>query len=299
MSQQIPELERITFFNGQQLTADDLSALQRANRELRWLHNRSLHRWGIGLGLDVTGQKGDSAVTISPGYGVDCLGREIILTETVTKTVPAVGAGDGSALFFLVASYQEDAEQKVLARRRGVCSSGGAVRLSEEPLIDWRKAAQLMPGHELILAQASIRNCQLSEPLSLAVRRYARPAHQPYIATGRATAKETAWQTWMMGPDKIGVSAVIDTSAAHFKTTPRYLAHITGERVLTTPPGPLMAFGVPAVEWAQPGAFMLQVLLPKFPGMPQINPDVLLDVSGTPTVIEQLNWQVVWMGIEG
>ena len=49
----IPKLERITFFSGQGLRAKDLAALQEAQRELRWLHNRSLHQWGIGVGLGV------------------------------------------------------------------------------------------------------------------------------------------------------------------------------------------------------------------------------------------------------
>src|SRR5918996_6138934 len=89
----IPDIERVTFFTGQRLTEKDLAALQRANRELRWLHNRSLHSWGIGIGLAVAGERGDSAVTVEPGYGVDCLGREIILTERRGIPVPAVSHG--------------------------------------------------------------------------------------------------------------------------------------------------------------------------------------------------------------
>lgn len=53
----IPELKRIQFFNGQRLTAGDMTELQRANRELRWLHNRSLHGWGIGTGYGVAGER--------------------------------------------------------------------------------------------------------------------------------------------------------------------------------------------------------------------------------------------------
>jgi hypothetical protein len=304
MSQNIPELERITFFNGQQLTAADLSELQRTNRELRWLHNRSLHRWGIGFGLDATGQKGDSTVTITPGYGVDCMGREIILTQPVTKTVPAVGSGTGGAAanFYLVAAYQADADQKVLARKPGICSGEGAVRLGEEPLIDWRKPEQLLPGNELILAQASILNCQLSQPLSLAVRRYARPAHQPYIAVGQTVAVETQWQPWKDNGNQFGIYTIVDTSAAHFKTTPRYVAHIMGERFLMPAPGPLLVVGVPSVGWVSPTAFMLQVLLPAFPAtVPPVNPPPVFNVgvTGKPDVVQLLKWQVVWMGIEG
>src|SRR5262249_46390441 len=163
-------------FTGQQLKATDLAALQRSNRELRWLHNRSLHAWGIGIGLAVTGERGDRAVTVDDGYGVDCRGREIILTEPQTKTVPAVaaGPGGGEASYYLVAAYQSDDDQKVRERRPGVCLPDGTVRLSEEPLIDWRRPDQLEEGFELILAQAWIQNCQLSRPLSFAARRYAR-----------------------------------------------------------------------------------------------------------------------------
>jgi len=299
MSQNLPEVERITFFSGQQLTAADLNALQNANREMRWLHNRSLHRWGIALGLDVTGQRGDSTVTITPGYAVDCLGREIILTETVTKTVPAVGGvtNGGAASFYLVAAYQADANQKVLARRPGACMTEGAVRLTEEPLIDWRKPEQLLEGYELILAQASILNCQLSQPLAPGARRYARPAHQAFIAAGQTAAKATVWQPWEMDDQRIGVFTEVDTSAAHFTTTPRYVAHIVGARTLTESPGPLLAFCVPSVEWTSPTGFTLQVLLPKFSNMPQINPDSLIEE--THIISDLLGWQVVWMGIEG
>ena len=126
----IPDIERVTFFTGQRLTEKDLAALQRANRELRWLHNRSLHSWGIGIGLAVAGERGDSAVTVEPGYGVDCLGREIILTAPRTMPVPAVAHGPdgGEAVYYLVAAYQEDADQKIAERRPGVCLPEGTVR---------------------------------------------------------------------------------------------------------------------------------------------------------------------------
>src|SRR5262245_1282002 len=136
----IPELERITFFPGQRLHAEDLSEVQRIDRELRWLHNRSLHTWGIGEGFGVTGEAGESAVSIEPAYGIDCAGREILLTKSRNKPIPAV-AGDqkGEAVeFFLTAEYQDDAAQAVLERRPGICISGGSIRLAEEPLIRWK-----------------------------------------------------------------------------------------------------------------------------------------------------------------
>ena len=53
----IPELDRVVFFDHQRLTARDLNEAATVQRELRWLHNRSLHGWGIGLGFGVSGAK--------------------------------------------------------------------------------------------------------------------------------------------------------------------------------------------------------------------------------------------------
>ena len=42
----ITDVERPAFFEGQRLTADDLSAGQSYSQEMRWLHNRALHGFG-------------------------------------------------------------------------------------------------------------------------------------------------------------------------------------------------------------------------------------------------------------
>lgn len=296
----IPDLERITFFNGQQLNAADLTDVQTANRELRWLHNRSLHNWGIGAGLGVMGERGNRTVTVDPGYGIDHAGREIILTETRVLPVPAIAsaAGGQEAVFYIVAAYRADKDQTVSERRPGVCVSEGGVRLSEAPLIAWRKPGELAEGFELILAKAWIKNCQLSRPVCLAVRRNARPAQQPYIVSGQTEAGSTAWTLWQEGNQKLGVQTVVDTSQARFRTTPSYVAHVAGERYLASNPGPLLAIGFPATVNATPEQFTLQVLLPAMKQMQlNVNPGVLRNQQA-PVIVNKLGWQVVWMGIE-
>lgn len=284
----IPNIERVTFFNGQRLMEHDFTALQLANRELRWLHNRSLHSWGIGIGLAVMGERGDSAVTVKPGYGVDCLGREIILTESQTLPVPTVarGPGGGEAIYYLVAAYQEDADQKVAERRPGVCLPEGTVRLREEPRLEWCRPEQLRQGFELVLAQAWIQNCRLSRPLSFAVRRFAHPSQQPYIAAGQTDREKTVWVQWQVNTQNVGVLTHVDTSAARFRTTPRYMAHVVGERhFLDAEANVVVVLGFPAIVDATPARFTLQVLLPT--------------VAGLTIDFNQLGWHVVWMGIEG
>ena len=294
----IPDLERITFFPGQRLHADDLTDVQTVDRELRWLHNRSLHTWGIGVGFGVAGEAGESAVTIDPGYGIDCAGREIILTEALTKPVPAV-AGDAQGKpveFFLTAEYQADAQQPVRERRRGVCVPEGTVRLAEDPLIRWKTRADLREGFELVLAQLWVRNCRLSRAVSLAVRRPARPSEHPYIAAGQTVGGATPWIAWTDGVTALGVSVDVDTSQARFQATPHYMAQIVGDRALATPPQSL-AVPMPTIVNPTPERFTLRALLP--PMGPPFNPPAFL-VAGTiaDTVRAALKWSVSWIGVE-
>src|SRR6478736_2969964 len=64
-------VERVRFFNGQQLFASDLQSVEAFDRDMRWLHNRSLHQPGIGNGFAITGRRGDRLVTIGAGYASD------------------------------------------------------------------------------------------------------------------------------------------------------------------------------------------------------------------------------------
>ena len=100
-------LERVQFFNGQRLFASDLQALEEFNREMRWLHNMSLHQPGVGSGFAISGAKSDREVVIQPGYAINAKGQEIVLTETRTEPVPPVANdGAGNSVFFdLTVSY--------------------------------------------------------------------------------------------------------------------------------------------------------------------------------------------------
>jgi hypothetical protein len=297
----IPELKRIQFFNGQRLSADDLAELQRANRELRWLHNRSLHGWGIGIGYGVEGERGDTSVTIAPGYALDCMGREIILTEPLTVTVPATAGRSESgtvvpAVFYLTVSYKADADQPVAERRAGVCVPAGTVRLDEGPLVAWREPQDITDGMDIILAQANVLNCQLDSTLALGVRRSARPSQQPYLASGETVAASTVWTVKIESGVQVGVTTRVDTSAARFQATPTYFAHVIGSRVVSTSVGQQIALTLIAVSQPAPAGFNCDVYLPsgEVPGGP-----LYLSAEEAAAVLNSLQWSVVWMGIEG
>lgn len=263
-------IERQQFFNGQRLFKDDLQSLEAFNREMRWLHNKSLHQPGIGNGFAVTGKKGDREVTIGPGYAVDREGHEIVLIRDQIEPVPpTAGEPDGTpTLYDLTVSYLDE-ELEEVERREGICNQRGAVRLREEPVFCWvkldangqpreaREKQQILSGMRLVLARAQVLNCELYQDLSVAERLNARPATLPYVCCG---TYQSDWRPKLFAPIDpdvvfksadlanligafadglgffpwvlpIGLVATIDTSLCGFLNTPCYSARIAGQRL--------------------------------------------------------------------
>ncbi|HEY1294116.1 MAG TPA: hypothetical protein VGJ60_13650 [Chloroflexota bacterium] len=316
-----PDLSRVAFFDGERLAAADLNAAATVQRELRWLHNRSLHSWGIALGFAVSGATGDQQVVIGPGYGVDCLGREVILTESITRVVPSrADNGQGKPVtYFLVAAYPGDSALPVLEERQGECGTAGPVRLQERANIYWKAQGEpaLLTGFELVLAQAQVLNCQLASPLAVDQRRSARPAQQPFIASGATDVGGTAWQLMKgtVGTEVImGLQVQVDTTQARFSTAPVYQATLSGTRYIRNQPvGNFPVYlidGSCFVSDSARNTFMFNVLMPRdltgfAPGTATtppltINPGPIFDADGA-TLLELAtnNWWVEWVGVEG
>ncbi|HSV86554.1 MAG TPA: hypothetical protein VLH85_08255 [Levilinea sp.] len=93
-------LERVRYFNGQLLTAEDLEAEQRYFREKLKRHNRHLHGSGIVYGLEVGIV--DRKVHVSPGFALDCTGEEIAVPEALSIDPP-----EGQRTAFLMIAYKE------------------------------------------------------------------------------------------------------------------------------------------------------------------------------------------------
>jgi hypothetical protein len=324
-------VERLEFFDGQRLLADDLQAQEAFNREMRWLHNRSLHQPGIGSGFAVYGAKGDREVTIGPGYVIDANGREIVLTRDREEPVPPVaGEPGGQPVFYdLAVSYPADDDLEEVETREGVCLPRGVVRRREEPVFCWIRleadqlnqnvlrprnpvlAAEIKDGLRIVLARAEVLQCRLNQNLSVAQRRSARPASQPRVACGTVVP---AWRLWEFadpdaGPERqllvglnaaimpIGLLADIDTSTGRFLTTPCYSARIDAPRVFPVPgTGVLVADTLVSIGRPQPASFRLLALV-----LAQVFGEG--EVSGPadhPAIAKALSTvSVVWMGIEG
>lgn len=309
-------VERMKFFNGQRLFAADLQGVEAFNREMRWLHNQSLHQPGIGRGFAVSGFKGDRQVTIGPGYAIDARGREIVLTQPQVLQVPPVSTDkNGQSIFFaLTVSYPEDTDLEEAELRLGLCDTRGAVRLQEMPIFCWvplerdelgslhatgKLNSDIQQGMKIVLGRVEVLNCRLQHIISIAQRQPARPDCGPHIACGIA---DPEWRPKLnenqvadlVSKEYIAFTAVIDTSKAGFRITPRYSAHI---------PGPRIVEETLLIDFLR----ILDVQLTSFTVLLLIcNPFLLSqgcdDVKvGRKRIVDWIinNWKVTWMGVEG
>jgi hypothetical protein len=309
----IPILKRPAFFNGQRLYADDLGGIHAYHLALHQLHNRALHSYGIAGGLEPTGDRGARSVTVAPGYALDCQGRDLILDEQATLDVPAVaGADDGSPQsYYLTISYLED-EAITPETRSGTCNTDGAIRRPEQPLLRWQEPASsaFRPGIDIVLASATVQNCQLAEPLSGAERRDAIPASQPVVVAGQSVVGQTTWALWPPSDDPeaqhVGIFTRVSTASAGFHTTPNYQARVAGERVFTYGDNVTAAVdGYVQIANPTPFQFDLRVILPfgALSFTPLNPPDVVLTESFMERLRSSdanaggLGWHVVWWAV--
>ncbi len=318
-------LERIRFFDGQRLFASDLQALESFHREMRWLHNQSLHQPGVGSGFAVAGMKGDREVVIRTGYAIDDLGREIVLTQDTTLPIPPV-AGDGygrSVFFDLTVSYPDESLLRPSETREGVCNSDpGTVRLMEQPIFCWVRlgrpperlpentvlSQEVQRGRRLRLARAEVLQCRLEQPLSIAQRRNARPPTQPYIACGVSDAA-----AWEVAHNNFGyqLAKKVDTSSGKFRTAPSYSAQVSGNRTFVFKDGatnaafPIVLDGFLTIEpdpTTPATLFGASVLVPGLFAEPLLASGHLTPAqvaAQMKTLLSGANdWRVQWMGVE-
>lgn len=302
-------VERLSFFNGQRLFASDLQGVEAFHREMRWLHNKSLHQPGIGAGFAVTGKRDDREVRVGPGYALDSLGREIVLTRERVQPIPPVASEpDGSPVFFdLAVSYPGDELLEEAETREGICLSRGVVRLREEPVLCWIRLHEeqgllapdknfekaIQQGSWIVLARIEVLQCKLRQDVSLAERRNARPDCRPYIACGHQTPH---WQEREFPNNLFHLTTDIDTSSAGFLTTPCYSVRLDGERIFEEQP---VLDTFPTIVAPKPDGFTVQLFVWFFrpPPPDPIEGDVLLDeLEEEPRPWDA--WKIVWMGVE-
>ena len=303
-SVRIPELERPAFFDGMRLDATDFAALIEYQRELRWLHNRALHGWGVATGLTVTASKGEAVVGVSAGYALDIEGHDLILAGATTLQVPPVG---GPAEYYLTISYLDDADLSDVTTRAGECIGEGAVRRGEAPLLRWQSPldrttadARYRYGYDVILAVVTVTDCTLSAVPSTALRRELETCSKPYVAAGATSTSNTEWKLFPNAAAARGVEAYVDTSAAGFQSTPSYSAQLLGTRQTSDKAGAESVLdGILTITSPKADGFTARITMPRdlSVGDRKLNDSALFTAELT-SLLAQLRWHVSWMGVE-
>lgn len=103
-SQCLPKLfERNNYYTGKLLNVKDFEQEQQYFNQKRYLQNRYVQGFGVVCGLLVLpAEQGRDLVKITPGFALDCKGREIILPETKYLDL-AVYRGD----MYISIAYEE------------------------------------------------------------------------------------------------------------------------------------------------------------------------------------------------
>src|ERR1043165_1985360 len=126
-------LERFRYWQGQKLLARDFRDQLARGAQVRWWHNRALHKaFGVSFGFEVSRVVEDGefvAVRVTCGVAYDCFGRELILQDTRTVALPA-DVPDRNPKITLVASYKES------KRCGNECNPVCACR-TDDPQLQW------------------------------------------------------------------------------------------------------------------------------------------------------------------
>ena len=86
--------KRVTYFDRQFLRAADFLAEQAYDLDRRRRHNRLLHGPGVAEGLQVSGNPGDTFISVSPGTAYDALGQEIVLPASLHVDISTISGAD-------------------------------------------------------------------------------------------------------------------------------------------------------------------------------------------------------------
>jgi hypothetical protein len=111
----VADLERAVFFDGQYITADDLTVIVDHDQQHAGRHSRLLHDWGIADGLILTKKTSGSTsyIEVQPGLAIDGTGREVIVPSPTRLSEASFRQVNG-------ASTQPGASYPVFLRGRDV-----------------------------------------------------------------------------------------------------------------------------------------------------------------------------------
>ncbi len=274
------EFDRVTYREGQRLTARDLEDERARKGRLRRLHARHLHgTWGIALGYDVQAA-GPAAVAVGTGYALDLAGRDLVLSAHVAMPVPAVV---GPATFVLVATFLADCAFPTGSAAGSVCLDSPLHPRRERPALAWRSPEEFEPGPMVPLCHVVVHNSTIQGAVGQRVRRYARRQVRPLIATGLSDVPAKWNSPWHMGGSVL-LEQKVSTLEAGFTGKPVYFAQLVEMKPSPDQPPEETARAV-----AQANGYLADMTAESFM--------FRIVIPGT-FARTAPNWAVSWVGVE-
>lgn len=189
-------VERLNYYNGRRLAAEDLRVEQQYHIAMRRLLNKGLFTSGVVNGLEVSrvDAKDMTHVVVAPGLALDPAGREMVLrdgpAQERTLAVPAQPPVTALGGYFLVLRY---VEERISGAEDPCATPGGtpAARIRERAELVWtedypahRRCDPLKTSIEcsVVLALVTVTNACEIKGIETGVRQYSRPRNVSQVS---------------------------------------------------------------------------------------------------------------------
>ncbi len=258
-AQTTTELERVRYWQGQLLASGDLQTQLRVDEELRRLHNRAVHEAygiaiGLGIAIDQEARLDQGALKLPCGMAYDCAGRALIVEEERTIPLPPPVA---NKLMALVLSYDPTSVDGIA--------------------LTWKPEQDVNANTGVAITRLKAGAAEIDPAFRPVV---ARPLARPRLATGTTIPGETAWKSWKIEGDEIGVQVEVDTSSEGFTRLPHYFA----EAIAGKPTKDFVPAWFASISDQSARGFTLRLMLRRITRESLELADPKVQVSATPTL---------------
>jgi hypothetical protein len=232
------QLERIQYWQGQMLRAGDFRVQQATEEQLRWWHNRGLHKsYGVRFGLIVTPVTNAPLPTLQVACGLayDCFGHELILPQRREVIIPTALAEDNRARILLIRYHANGNASSCCHGPVEPCWPASGSHSPGNIDLAWKVEDQVQTADGVPLARVKFSvGARTLDPFQPPI---ARPLARARLASGDTIPGNTPWEVWYEGftdnqgnvrPEAIGMQTRVDTSAAGFTSVPCYFAQLMG-----------------------------------------------------------------------
>ncbi|HVP54605.1 MAG TPA: tail fiber domain-containing protein [Candidatus Eisenbacteria bacterium] len=157
-------VKRLNYFDHQFLRAPDFNDEQNYHLTMRRYHNQMLHTPGIVQGLVPSAQAGATTVTVSSGFAIDGMGREMLLPGDVQLDLTNEAAG--KTVYFTIEYNEQQSDPSADA------GATGNTRWTESPKVSFAEQPPAVDSMALVLGQVS-RTATGLGPIDLSARKSA------------------------------------------------------------------------------------------------------------------------------